>query len=343
MPEIEKTERPIAPIGSSKSVAEAPAPEGREEEPRESAGPMDDAEYERLLDMYDVSFKNFAEGEVVKGIVLQVSESEVIVDVGYKSEGIIPVDEFRDETGKLSIKVGDIGRRAPGEDGGQGRLRRPLQGEGREDEGLGRRGARLSGAPRRRGPRHRARQGRPRRRHRRARVPPRLAGRPPPRAQPGQPQGPGAAHARHQGQQEARQHRALAQGRPRRRERRAEARHPGDPRRGQGPHGHGEEHHRVRRLHRPRRHRRPAPHHRHVLGPHQPPERGAQRRRRDQGQGPEVRPRERARLASATSSSRPIPGRPPPSSTRWARASRARSSASPTTARSSSSSRASRA
>ena len=84
MPEIEKTQRPVAPIGSSKSVAEAPAPEGREEEPRESAGPMDDAEYERLLDMYDVSFKNFAEGEVVKGIVLQVSESEVIVDVGYK-------------------------------------------------------------------------------------------------------------------------------------------------------------------------------------------------------------------------------------------------------------------
>ena len=107
MPEIEKTQRPVAPIGSSKSVAEAPAPEGREEESRESAGPMDDAEYERLLDMYDVSFKNFAEGEVVKGIVLQVSESEVIVDVGYKSEGIIPVDEFRDETGKLSIKVGD--------------------------------------------------------------------------------------------------------------------------------------------------------------------------------------------------------------------------------------------
>jgi len=107
MPEIEKTQRPVAPIGSSKSVADAPAPQAQEEEPRESAGAMDDAEYERLLDMYDVSFKNFAEGEVVKGIVLQVSESEVIVDVGYKSEGIIPVDEFRDETGKLSIKVGD--------------------------------------------------------------------------------------------------------------------------------------------------------------------------------------------------------------------------------------------
>src|SRR4029078_3626775 len=101
--------RAIAPIGSSssKSVAEAPASERRLDEAPDADGPRDDAAYERLLDMYDVSFKNFAEGEVVKGIVLQVSESEVIVDVGYKSEGIIPVDEFRDETGKLSIKVGD--------------------------------------------------------------------------------------------------------------------------------------------------------------------------------------------------------------------------------------------
>src|SRR5438105_2913920 len=106
MPEIEKTQRPIAPIGG-KSVAEPPAPERHEEEPRDSAGAMDDSEFDRLLDMYDVSFKNFAEGEVVKGIVLQVSDSEVIVDVGYKSEGIIPVDEFRDETGKVGVKPGD--------------------------------------------------------------------------------------------------------------------------------------------------------------------------------------------------------------------------------------------
>ena len=45
--------------------------------------------------------------------------------------------------------------------------------------------------------------------------------------------------------------------------------------------GVGQEHHRVRRVRRPGRHRRPAPHHRHVVGPHQPPDRGAQRRRRD--------------------------------------------------------------
>jgi small subunit ribosomal protein S1 len=69
--------------------------------------PIDSEEFEKLLDMYDVSFKNFAEGEVVRGVVLQVSESEVIVDVGYKSEGVIPLEEFRGEDGKISISVGD--------------------------------------------------------------------------------------------------------------------------------------------------------------------------------------------------------------------------------------------
>jgi small subunit ribosomal protein S1 len=102
MPETEKTERTLAPIGG-KTAATAQA---EEPEPGEGAAP-DPEEFERLLDMYDVSFKNFAEGEVVKGKVLQVSDSEVIVDVGYKSEGIIPVDEFRDETGKITIKPGD--------------------------------------------------------------------------------------------------------------------------------------------------------------------------------------------------------------------------------------------
>src|SRR3990172_5153320 len=69
---------------------------------------MDAEEYERLLDMYDISFKNFAEGEVVKGVVLKVSDTEVVVDVGYKSEGVIPAEEFKDETGKVSVKPGDL-------------------------------------------------------------------------------------------------------------------------------------------------------------------------------------------------------------------------------------------
>jgi small subunit ribosomal protein S1 len=68
---------------------------------------VDSAEYARLLDLYDNSFRNIAEGEVVKGTVLKVTASEVIVDVGYKSEGIIPVDEFVDETGQITVQPGD--------------------------------------------------------------------------------------------------------------------------------------------------------------------------------------------------------------------------------------------
>ena len=61
-------------------------------------------EYEKLLDQYNA---NVSEGEVVKGKILHISSNEVIVDVGYKSEGIINVNEFLDETGQPNIKVGD--------------------------------------------------------------------------------------------------------------------------------------------------------------------------------------------------------------------------------------------
>ena len=113
MPETEKTDRVVSPIPEKSHAAVAEPRDEREDRDELEAGDerdeaaVDPEAFERLLDMYDVSFKNFAEGEVVKGIVLQVSESEVIVDVGYKSEGIIAIEEFRDETGKVSIKVGD--------------------------------------------------------------------------------------------------------------------------------------------------------------------------------------------------------------------------------------------
>lgn len=62
------------------------------------------AEYEKLLEQYNT---NITEGEVVKGTVLQVSDSEVVVDVGYKSEGMININEFRDENGVITVQAGD--------------------------------------------------------------------------------------------------------------------------------------------------------------------------------------------------------------------------------------------
>jgi small subunit ribosomal protein S1 len=68
---------------------------------------VDPQEFARMLDIYDNSFRNIAEGEVMKGTVLKVTPSEVIVDIGYKSEGIIGVEEFLDERGEVTVQPGD--------------------------------------------------------------------------------------------------------------------------------------------------------------------------------------------------------------------------------------------
>jgi small subunit ribosomal protein S1 len=64
-------------------------------------------DYETLLAFYDQSFKNLAEGEVVPGKVLKITDQEVMVDIGYKSEGVIDIFEFVDESGKVMVNVGD--------------------------------------------------------------------------------------------------------------------------------------------------------------------------------------------------------------------------------------------
>ena len=68
---------------------------------------VDAAEYARLLELYNSSFRNITEGEVIEGTVLKVSAAEVIVDVGYKSEGIISISEFLDENGEVTVQPGD--------------------------------------------------------------------------------------------------------------------------------------------------------------------------------------------------------------------------------------------
>src|SRR5678810_1026309 len=68
---------------------------------------MDPQEFAAMLDIYDDSFRNMAEGEVVKGTVLKVTDTAVVVDVGYKSEGLIQLDEFLDENGQITVQPGD--------------------------------------------------------------------------------------------------------------------------------------------------------------------------------------------------------------------------------------------
>ena len=47
------------------------------------------------------------EGDIVAGSVIKVGKDTVVVDIGYKSEGVIPIDEFLDETGNIDVSAGD--------------------------------------------------------------------------------------------------------------------------------------------------------------------------------------------------------------------------------------------
>ena len=69
---------------------------------------MDPQEFAAMLDIYDDSFRNMAEGEVVKGTILKVADTAVVVDVGYKSEGLIQIIEFLDESGQVTVQPGDV-------------------------------------------------------------------------------------------------------------------------------------------------------------------------------------------------------------------------------------------
>jgi small subunit ribosomal protein S1 len=76
---------------------EAPASDEEQEADERSA--MDQ--------LYAETLKNIEEGEIVKGTVVKVTDQEVLVDVGYKSEGSISLREFRGERGTVPVAVGD--------------------------------------------------------------------------------------------------------------------------------------------------------------------------------------------------------------------------------------------
>ena len=57
--------------------------------------------------MYEDSFGQFKEGEVVTGVITSVDKDLVLVDIGYKSEGQIRINEFRGEDGNITAKIGD--------------------------------------------------------------------------------------------------------------------------------------------------------------------------------------------------------------------------------------------
>jgi len=60
-----------------------------------------------LMELYEKSLKGIQEGEVVRGEIVQIGKVHVLVDIGYKSEGQISIEEFIDSEGNLTARIGD--------------------------------------------------------------------------------------------------------------------------------------------------------------------------------------------------------------------------------------------
>jgi small subunit ribosomal protein S1 len=97
------TDEPTTSTPTAETPAnETPASETLESEPAVEAGPkivegsdgyLIEVDGE-IIPNYDLTINVFTEGDIVTGKVVRVDKDEVLVDIGYKSEGVIPVNEL---------------------------------------------------------------------------------------------------------------------------------------------------------------------------------------------------------------------------------------------------------
>ncbi len=79
-----------------------------QEEPQGEVIEEDEEEETPPIVDYERTFKVFKEGEIIRGSIVQIGLEEVLVDIGYKSEGIVSINEFKTKSGDLEdCEVGE--------------------------------------------------------------------------------------------------------------------------------------------------------------------------------------------------------------------------------------------
>jgi small subunit ribosomal protein S1 len=90
--ELNVSEEPVAEAVQPEAKVEESKPE-KKAEPKAELSP-EEQEHENMLSMYEESFSNFKVGEIIDGTIVDISDKEVRVDIGFKSEGVIQISEF---------------------------------------------------------------------------------------------------------------------------------------------------------------------------------------------------------------------------------------------------------
>src|SRR5919108_5184873 len=65
---------------------------------------------ESFAQLFEESLHNIQmqPGTIINGTVIDIRNDAVIVNAGLKSEGVIPIEQFRSERGELNVHVGDV-------------------------------------------------------------------------------------------------------------------------------------------------------------------------------------------------------------------------------------------
>ncbi len=103
-------EAAAAPEPEAEAAPETPeaAPEPQAEAAPETLESMSEMpDMESMSELYEESLRRVQEGEVVKGRIVSVTKDYVMVDIGYKSEGQIPIHEFTTPEGEVTAQVGE--------------------------------------------------------------------------------------------------------------------------------------------------------------------------------------------------------------------------------------------
>jgi len=85
----------VKEVGEAKEIGEAKEVGEAEEMAQET------------MESFEDSLKEIQEGNLVRGTIVQIDQEHVSVDIGYKTEGSIPIREFRGSDGEVPVKVGD--------------------------------------------------------------------------------------------------------------------------------------------------------------------------------------------------------------------------------------------
>ncbi|HET9531773.1 MAG TPA: 30S ribosomal protein S1 [Blastocatellia bacterium] len=103
--ELAKTDNTTGPNSAAEEATTAADASASQDQGSEAGGNQD---FGAMLETYEKeSAVAKQEGEIVRGTVVGITDQNVIIDIGYKSEGIVPREEFLDRQGNLTVKRGD--------------------------------------------------------------------------------------------------------------------------------------------------------------------------------------------------------------------------------------------